>query len=85
MKLKITQIKFHRNGVSGAPFHAVRFTDSSEGDMLGIVFEAETHVAVFNLERLATGDIGFQANCWRGDMYEPHLRTALKQLEAERM
>lgn len=85
MKLAITQIKFHRNGISGEPFHAVRFNDPNEGEMLGIVFEAKSHVAVFNLERLASGDIGFKANCWRGDVYEPHLRKALKQLEAERM
>ena len=85
MKMTITQIKFHSNGTGGEPFHAVRFTDSSEGEMLGIVFEAKGHVAVFNLERLAACDIGFNRNCWLGDRYEPHLRKALKQLEAERM
>ena len=85
MKMTITQIKFHRNGTSGEPFHAVRFTNPSEGEMLGIVFEAKGHVAVFNLERLAAGDIGFNGNSWLGDLYEPHLRKTLKQLEAERM
>ncbi len=85
MKLTITQIKFHRNGITGEPFHAVLFADPAEGEMLSIVFDAKAHVAVFNLERLASGDIGLKCNCWRGDLYEPYLRKALKQLEAVRM
>ena len=85
MKLTFHQIKYHRNGVSGAPFHVIRFTDPTEGDMLGIVFEQGSHVAVLNLDRLDTRDIGFGTNSWRGDRYEPHLRSAIKQLEAERI
>lgn len=85
MKLTCVQIKYHRNGVSGAPFHVVRFTDAEEGDMLGIVFEQPHHVAVFHLDRLDVRDIGFGTNSWRGDRYEPHLRQAIKQLEAERV
>ena len=85
MKLSVQQIKYHRNGVSGEPFHVIRFRDESEGDMLGIVFETKHHVAVFNMERLSLFDIGFGTNFWRGDHYEPHLRSAIKTLEAERI
>lgn len=85
MKLTFKQIKYHRNGVSGAPFHVILFRDESEGDMLGIVFEEKHHVAVFNLDRLSLFDIGFGTNSWRGDLYEPHLRNTIKTLEAERM
>ncbi len=85
MKLTFEQIKYHRNGVCGAPFHVIRFTDAAEGNMLGIVFESPHHVAVFNRDKLATGDIGFGSNSWRGDRYEPHLRAAIKSLEAERV
>jgi hypothetical protein len=85
MKLTFSQIKYHRNGVDGAPFHVALFRDESEGDMLGIVFEQKHHVAILNLDRLAVFDIGFGTNSWRGDRYEPHLRNAIKSLEAERM
>jgi hypothetical protein len=85
MKLTFRQIKYHRNGVSGAPFHVVWFKDHEEGDMLGVVFEQPHHVAVFRLDRLDVRDIGFGTNSWQGDKYEPHLRLAIKQLEAERM
>ena len=77
MKLHIEQIQFHRNGISGAPFHAVIFRDPDEGRMLGVVFEEKYHVAVFNLDKLAIGNITFGVNSWRGDQYEPPLRTAI--------
>jgi hypothetical protein len=85
MKITFDQIKYHRNGVGGAPFHVVLFRDASEGVMLGVVFEEKHHVAVLNLERLSSSDIGYGTNSWRGDVYEPHLRNAIKSLEAERM
>lgn len=85
MKLTVHQIQYHRNGVSGAPFHVLRFTDADEGDMLGVVFGQPHHVAVFHLDRLDARDVGFGTNSWRGDKYEPHLRQAIKQFEAERV
>ena len=42
-----------------------------------VVFEAEHHVAVFNLDKLALGNITFGDNSWRGDRYEPQLRGAI--------
>ena len=78
MQLIIDHITQHRNGISGAPFHAVLFRDPDEGVMLGVVFEAEHHVAVFNLDKLALGNIAFGVNSWRGDRYEPHLRRLIK-------
>ena len=77
MKIRIEQIESHRNGISGAPFHALIFQDEDQGRMLGIVFEEKYHVAVFNLELLAQGNIAFGINSWRGDQYEPYLRTAI--------
>lgn len=77
MKLSIETIQRHRNGVAGAPFYAVVFRDPDQGQMLSIVFDAEHHVAVFNLELLALGNIAFGVNSWRGDRYEPHLRNAI--------
>lgn len=83
MKLQIENVQLHRNGISGAPFHALIFRDPDEGRMLGIVFEQKHHVAVFNLDKLALGNIAFGVNSWRGDRYEPHLRMAIEQMTGE--
>lgn len=77
MKLAIEQIEHHRNGICGAPFYVVLFRDDDAGRMVGIVFEKASHVAVLNLEKLAQGNIAFGDNSWRGDHYEPHLRSAI--------
>lgn len=83
MRLRIEQIQHHRNGISGAPFHVLIFRDPDEGRMLGIIFEQEHHVAVFNLDKLALGNIAFGVNSWRGDQYEPHLRWFIEQMTQE--
>jgi hypothetical protein len=77
MKLRIENIQHHRNGISGAPFQALIFRDPEAGRMLGIVFDERHHVAVFNLDKLALGNIAFGENSWRGDQYELHLRKAI--------
>lgn len=77
MQLHIENIQRHRNGVCGAPFHVLIFRDPDEGRMLGVVFDEAHHVAVFNLDKLAIGNIAFGVNSWRGDRYEPHLRNAI--------
>ena len=81
MKLHIEQLQAHRNGISGAPFHVLIFRDPQEGRMIGIVFDEQSHVAVFNLDKLALGDIAFGSNSWRGDKYEPSLRRAIVQFD----
>jgi hypothetical protein len=78
MKMIIDSIARHRNGICGAPFHVVLFRDPDEGRMLGIVFDLAHHVAVFNLDKLALGNIAFGVNSWRGDRYEPQLRKAIQ-------
>lgn len=77
MTLVIDHVAYHRNGISGAPFHVLLFRDPDEGRMLGIVFDAGHHVAVLNLDKLALGNIAFGVNSWRGDRYEPALRAAV--------
>ena len=78
MKLVIENIQYHRNGVCGAPFHVLIFRDPDEGRMVGIVFDQEYHVAVFNFDKLALGNIAFGVNSWRGDRYESPLRKAIR-------
>ena len=81
MNLHIENIQYHRNGVCGAPFHVLIFRDPDEGRMVGIVFEQPQHVAVFNLDKLASGNIAFGVNSWRGDRYEWPLRNAITLLQ----
>jgi hypothetical protein len=79
MKLHILDIFFHRNGIGGAPFHAIIFRDTGPESSVkvGIVFEQPYHAAILDIAKLADGDIGFGSNSWRGDRYEPHLRNAI--------
>jgi hypothetical protein len=79
MKLNIIDIASHRNGICGAPFHAVLFHDSGpEGSRkVAIVFEEPHHCAVLDIAKLDAGDIAFGSNSWRGDNYEPALRQAI--------
>lgn len=79
MKLAIEQIELHRNGICGASFYVALFRDPEAGRMVGIVFENPFHVAVLNLDKLALGNITFGENSWRGDRYEPPLRSAISK------
>jgi len=76
MNLEILDISFHRNGIGGAPFHAALFHDG-DSLKLGVIFDAEAHCAVLDLELLLAKDIAFGTNSWRGDRYEPLLRYAV--------
>jgi hypothetical protein len=80
MNLTIVAIAHHRNGISGAPFHAVLFQeqDPVASRKLGIVFDQQGYCAVLDVAKLAADDIAFGSNSWRGDHYEPHLRTAIE-------
>jgi hypothetical protein len=79
MKIKkIIAVATHRNGICGAPFDVVLFHDE-DSRKIGIVFEDNGHCAVLDVAKLATGDIAFGSNSWRGDTYEPTLRAAINQ------
>lgn len=71
MKLNIESINYHRNGISGAGFHVVRFVDDERPNMLACVFEELDHVAVLDLDDLPQH--------WRGDEYTPDLRKAIEK------
>lgn len=80
MNFKIIDHAFHPNGVSGAPFTTVRFTDDG-WDMLAILFETKGHCAVFSITRLRVGLNTFGDNSFRGDHYERLLRKAIAKLK----
>lgn len=71
---------YHRNGISGAPFHVVLFDDVSDENTrkVGILFEKHFHCAVLDIAKLSAGSIGFGFNSYRGDMFEDTLRAALR-------
>lgn len=79
MKLKrIINIVHHRNGVGGAPFDVVLFTDTeATSRKVAILFETESFCAVLDVDKVAKGDIAFGSNSWRGDHYEPPLRSVI--------
>ena len=81
MNIQIVDISFHRNGISGAPFHAVLFQDDGPeaSQKIAILFEQPDHCAILDTAKLAAGDIAFGSNSWRGDKFEPSLRTAINQ------
>lgn len=70
---------YHRNGISGAPFHVFLFDDTEDENTrkVGILFEAAHHCAVLDVAKLASGSIGFGFNSYRGDNFEPSLRAAI--------
>ena len=85
MRIKrIFAIDFHRNGISGAPFHIVVFQDHGEESSrkLGIVFDSASHVAVLDIAKLAQGDVAFGSNSWRGDVFELELRAAITERDS---
>ena len=80
MKLTIIATAHHRNGVCGAPFDVALFKERGRDGSrkLGILFDDPGYCAVFDVAKLAGGDIAFGSNSWRGDAYEPTLRSALR-------
>lgn len=83
--LEIHEVAYHRNGGGGEGFHLVRFTDHGERQpkhMCAVVFEAEMHTAVLDLDLLRENVIAFGMNSWRGDHYDADLRQAIAAHEA---
>ena len=76
MNLKIIDLASHRNGIDGTPFHVTMFNDG-ESIKLAVLFETKRHCAVFDFEKLLTGNIRFGENSFRGDQYEAPLRKAI--------
>jgi hypothetical protein len=82
MKIEVQEVASHRNGCTGEPFHAVRFTAEGEA-LVALVFAGAGQVAVIDPAR-AVETVAFAANSWRGDWYEPALRVAVENFEANR-
>jgi hypothetical protein len=76
--LTLLSSAYHRNGICGEGFWAILFQDADqEGTMIASIFHGhEGHCAVYNVEELHKGNVGFGCgNSWRGDHYEDQLRA----------
>jgi hypothetical protein len=85
--LHLKKIAYHRNGVFGAPFHVVLFKDGEDA-MLGVTFDTEKgsrdiYTAVFDVAKLAAGDIEFGSNSYRGDVFHDTIKGWIKKYEAD--
>lgn len=87
MVARIHEIAFHRNGISGNGFYAVRFKATEGYEMIATIFEEQGNISVLRADMLfgkeATVEFG-GGNSWRGDQYEGELRAALDAWSEER-
>jgi hypothetical protein len=82
--VEIQEISFHRNGIAGEGFYAIRFRWAEDGgekeNFLATLFDAEGYCAVIGLDRIGTHGVGFTyGNSWRGDYFEDALRQAVEE------
>jgi hypothetical protein len=80
-KIEVQEISYHRNGIAGEGFYAVRFrweTDRGMENFIGTVFDGRGQCAVLSLDRIAANGVAFGVNSWRGDTVEAALRVAIE-------
>ncbi len=82
----VQEVAYHRNGVCGRGFYAVRFTADVEevgpkdANWLATLTDDAGECYVICLDLIPTCGVRFAGgNSWRGDHYEPELREAIKQ------
>jgi hypothetical protein len=77
--IRVIDWAYHRNGISGAPFHVVLFDDVDDENTrkVGILFDAPYHCAVLDVAKLSAGSVAFGFNSYRGDVFEDTLRSHL--------
>lgn len=85
--MKIVKRAYHRNGVSGTPFHVYITESDGTGPTpkraLVIQFDSDDpnypQCAAFDLDLLKNDVIEFGENSWRGDRVAAELATALER------
>ena len=85
-EIKIIEKAYHRNGIAGEGFWAVRFQhtpddkrDAKPETFVATLFDGEGQCAVLSVDRLATNGVRFGLNSWRGDVFEGDLRRAINE------
>ena len=85
--IDIQEYSWHRNGVCGAPFCAVRFQwnpgdGTGKENFVATLFDEPGHCAILSVDRLETHGVAFaNGNSWRGDQFEPRLRKLIEKAE----
>jgi len=94
MKITNTKIAHHRNGIGGWPFWVVAFDWNDEGlvrHMVATVPDVgegssltrnDYVISVLDVGLLASGDIEFGSNSWRGDDFAPAVWKAIDAYRA---
>ena len=81
--MKIKDIDFHRNGISGEPFYISIIEDTAEKrDMLAITFygdESHCRTAVLDVDLLKDKEIRFGYNSWRPEKYHDLMIKTIKE------
>lgn len=83
--IEIQEASFHRNGVGGLGFYAIRFRwkpDDAEApeNFIATLFDEPGGCAVLSLDRIPTMGVAFaHGNSWRGDCFETELRRLIKE------
>lgn len=86
-KIDIQEYSWHRNGICGAAFCAVRFRwnpsdGTGEEGFIATLFDQPGYCAVLSVDRLETNGVAFaNGNSWRGDQFEPRLRKMIDKAE----
>jgi hypothetical protein len=88
MKIKPIKVAYHRNGVSGEPFHCVIFDKEEGGEttrMLAVRFPDDEgkgyqnpRIAIFDVALLYESVIEFGENSFRGDYFVDGIDQAIK-------
>ncbi len=79
-EIEIQECSYHRNGISGLGFHAIRFRfkpDDSDHpeNFVATLFEEQGACAILSLDRIDNRGVAFaRGNSWRGDHFEEPLR-----------
>lgn len=83
MKRSLISTSHHRNGVCGDPFNVSLIKDEDGTVKLCVDFGGMAF-AVLQVDKLATGDIAFGSNSWRGDHYADEVRKLAENAEQAR-
>jgi hypothetical protein len=92
MKIKVTNVNYQRNGISGEGFFMLNFTaspDDEKQDFLCVIFpnydengnvesEGNPKIAIMNYDE--NREIDFKG-CWRGDHFQDVILEALRGYE----
>ena len=84
--IKIIEKAYHRNGIAGEGFWAVRFQHTPDDTrnakpetFVATLFDGAGRCAVLSVDRLSAVGVKFGVNSWRGDVFEDDLRRAINE------